>query len=129
MKIARFNLLFALCLMAYEVHADAPTPEYDITSTSIVVNWFDTPEELVTEVQRLEDEYCEENECKDGPVDYRDVAALTECDYHPEMNTSFCELWLVYPTELTEWTDTPEQEIWKTIGEEFFHTLAGEFHN
>ena len=111
MKIARFNLIFALCLMAYEVQAEDIHPEYDITTTTIVVNWYDSEAELHAALPGQ-----------------GNIAGLSDCEYRPEFNVSFCELWLVRPTEATEFTDTIEQEKWKTVGEEFVHALWGEFH-
>ncbi len=110
--IARFNLAVALCLLAYEgLHAEELHPEYDITTTTIIVNWYDTAEELETALE--DDRY----------------AGMAACEYRPEFNVSFCELWLVRPTEVDTWTDMPEQDRWKTIGHEFYHTVAGEFHD
>lgn len=100
--------------------------EFDITTTSIMMHWFDTEKELRIEVQRLEDEYCEENEIK--CVDYSDVAALTECDWRPEVNHSFCEMWLVRPTQLDEWTFDKENDKWLVLGHEFYHVGAGLYH-
>lgn len=124
-SVIGFNILAGI-MSAVEIES-----EYDITHTSITVNWFDTEQELIIEVQRLEDEYCEEfsEECPDGPDDYSDTSGLTECDWQPKENNSLCELWLVRPTELDEWTFDVEQDNWKTIGHEFYHTVAGGFHD
>lgn len=113
------------------VEVEKIEPEFNITSATITLNWFDTEEELQAEVQRLENEYCEEypEECPDGPDDYSDTAGLSECDWQPEENYSWCEMWLVRPTELDIWTENFEQDVWKTIGHEFYHTSAGEFHD
>ena len=108
--IFRFNLIFTLCLLAYVSYAAEPVPEYDITSTSIIVNWFDTVEEL------------------EAALDDDRYAGMAACEYFPKFNHSFCELWLVRPIELDTWTDDDEQDKWKTIGHEFYHTVAGEFH-
>lgn len=101
-----------LLLLALPVSAGEITPEYDITTTTIIVNWYNTNEEL--RAAHPNEGY---------------ISGLSNCEYRPEFNISFCELWLVRPTELTEWTDTDEQEAWKTIGHELYHALAGEFHS
>ncbi len=119
-------LITGLNFAASVTQAEEINPEYNITTSSIIMHWFDTEKELQEEVQRLEDEYCEENDCE--PVYYGDVAALTECDWRPEKNHSFCEMWLVEPTELDEWTFDPEQDKWKTLGHEFYHLGKGLFH-
>ena len=100
-----------LLLLALSVQAEDIKPEYDITTTTIIVNWYDSLEELQADL----------------PIE-GNIWGLSNCEFRPEFNISFCELWLVRPTEETEWTDTPEQEAWKTIGHEFFHALAGDFH-
>jgi len=100
-----------LLLLALSVSAEEITPEYDITITSIIVNWYDSADEL-----------------RAALPDEGRISGFSECEYRPEFNMSFCELWMVRPTELTEWTDTGEQEKWKTIGHEFYHALSGEFH-
>ncbi len=81
-----------------------PWETYDITGTHVIVNWYDTEQEL--------------NEALDDDT----LAGLAECEYRPRFNTSFCELWLVRPT-------SPEDTYnYDTIGHEFYHTVIGDFH-
>lgn len=89
--------------------AALPT-EFNITSGSYVVNWFKTELDLQTELGEP------------------DTGGMAECEWRPEFNHSFCEFWLVEPTELDTWTDDFEQDVWKTIGHEFYHATKGDFH-
>ena len=105
--------LFLLLLLgiANNTLAEEVNAEFDITSTAIIVNWFDTEAEL-----------------QDALEDY-EIGGLSECEWRPDSNISFCELWLVRPIELDTWTEDIEQDKWKTIGHEFYHALAGSFHD
>ena len=82
-----------------------PLITYDLSSTHVLVNWFDTVEERALAV---------ENDTVEG---------LSECEYRPDFNTSFCELWLVRPTSENDAFN------YDTIGHEFYHALVGDFHD
>lgn len=75
---------------------------YDLASTYVIVNWFDSEKELQTALQ-----------------DYS-IAGLSDCEMRPDFNTSFCELWLVRPKS---------EYDFDTIGHEFYHALVGDFHD
>ena len=81
-------------------------PEFDITNTAIIVNWYDSIEELQA----------------DNP-DEGNVAGLTLCEYIPEANMSFCVLWLVRPVA------SDDYYAFDTMGHELYHALAGAFHS
>ena len=85
--------------------------EFNITSGSYVVNWFETELDLQAELGEFE------------------TGGMAICEWRPEFNHSFCEFWLVEPTELDTWTQDFEQDVWKTIGHEFYHATKGTFHN
>ncbi len=103
--------VLALLLLTLSVHAEPINEEFDLTATTIIVNWFDSELEL------------------QDALDDAEIAGLAECEYRPEFNISFCEFWLVQPTELDEWTEDFEQDKWKSIGHEFYHAVKGAFHN
>lgn len=77
---------------------------FDHNSTYVIVNWYDTEIELQQAVN-----------------DYT-ITGLSECEHRPDFNTSFCELWLVRPTT---WSD---EYNFDTIGHEFYHAVAGDWH-
>jgi len=78
--------------------------ELDLATTTILVNWYDTELEL------------------QDALDDSGIAGLSECELRPDFNTSFCELWLVTPT------DNEDAYAFDTIGHELYHALKGDFH-
>jgi len=104
------KILFIL-LATLAASAEPINEEFDLRTTTIIVNWFDTESELQL---ALDDE---------------EIAGMAECEWRPDFNMSFCELWLVRPTELDTWTEDLEQDVWKTIGHEFYHAVTGAFHD
>ena len=93
------------------VEAQTLPTEFNITSGSYVVNWFETEADLQAELGDFT------------------IGGLSECEWRPEFNHSFCEFWLVEPTELDTWTQDLEQDVWKTVGHEFYHATKGTFHS
>ena len=85
-------------------NAEQIEPEAELTTATVIVHWFDTEEELQTE------------------LGWDDTAGYSECEFRPDFNTSFCELWLVRPVS------TEDYYNFDTIGHEFYHALAGDFH-
>jgi hypothetical protein len=79
-------------------------PEHDITTTTLLVHWYDSEEDLGLSLQD------------------DTLAGFSECELRPDFNTSFCELWLVRPTDLED------SYNFDTIGHELYHALAGDFH-
>ena len=102
MKIWYLGIAWGL-LLSIPIHATIQT-EFNITSGSYVVNWFETEAELQA-------------------VLGDDLAGLAECEWRPDFNTSFCELWLVRPV------DTDDEYNFDTIGHEFYHAVTGAFHD
>ncbi len=83
---------------------DKINPEYNITTTTLIVHWYKTEEQLQESLQDYE------------------IAGITECEMRPDFNTSFCEMWLVTPVDLADYYS------FDTIGHELYHALAGDFH-
>jgi len=100
-----FIMLFIFFLMLARLpwHVE-PLQSYDVNSTYVIVNWFDSEKELQ---RALNDDT---------------LAGLSECEMRPDFNTSFCELWLVRPT------DSKDEYNFDTIGHEFYHAIVGDFH-
>ena len=79
-----------LLLLALSVQAEEMTPEFDLTTTTIIVNWFDTEEELQAELYKLEKELCIESpkECKRAYlIDFSHISAMSECEFREDFNT------------------------------------------
>jgi len=81
-----------------------PRQEYQLDTTHLLVNWYDTEQELQL------------------ALDDSGIAGFSECEHRPDFNTSFCELWLVEPENLED------DYAFDTIGHEFYHALRGNFH-
>ncbi len=97
---------FTVLLVAFALLADAAPieTEFDLRTTTIIVNWFDSEAELQL------------------ALDDDELAGLSECEWRPDFNISFCELWLVRPV------DTEDAYNFDTIGHEFYHAVTGSFH-
>lgn len=80
-------------------------PEFNITTTTLIVHWYNTERELQLSLQD------------------NDIAGFSECELRPDFNTSFCEMWLVTPVNLCD------DYAFDTIGHELYHALAGNFHD
>lgn len=78
--------------------------EYNLTTTTILVHWYDSEQELQLSIGR------------------RGIAGFTECEMRPDFNTSFCEMWLVEPIH------NCDDYAFDTIGHELFHAFRGQFH-
>lgn len=108
MEPLKTGIAIAICLYfliaAYGVIRGEVPNNFNITSTSVVVNWFESELDLQAEVGDFE------------------IAGLSQCEYRPEFNHSFCELWLVRPLHLDD------AYAFDTIGHEFYHALVGDFH-
>lgn len=102
-----FSLLFIFLAGAriYEHNVNAQEVNVDLTTTTLLINWFDTEQEL-------------QNALNDNSI-----AGFSECELRPDFNTSFCELWLVYPHDATD------NYAYDTIGHELYHALKGDFHD
>jgi hypothetical protein len=100
--IYRYTVL-ALVLMFFGIGV-SEAEEFDITATTLIVHWYDSELEL------------------QDALDDRELAGMAECEWRPEFNISFCELWLVTPT------DSTDEYNFDTIGHELYHALKGEFH-
>ena len=98
-------LLFLMATCEGADPTDRIEAEFNITTATIIVHWFDSEKELQLATQ------------------YNDIAGVSECEWRPDFNISFCELWLVRPNSLQDDYD------FDTIGHEIYHTLAGEFHD
>jgi len=96
--------VFTFCAFRY-VYAEQIEPEIERTTTTVIVHWYDSEQEL------------------QNALGWDDTAGYSECEFRPDFNTSFCELWLVRPT------DTEDSYNFDTIGHEFYHALTGDFHN
>ncbi len=96
--------ILVLLLLTLSAHAEEINPEFDITATSIIVNWFDSELEL------------------QDALDDAEIAGMAECEYRPEFNISFCELWLVRPIASDEYFE------FDSFGHEFYHAFDGAFH-
>jgi len=95
-------LILIIALMPPKEAFNFEPHTHDITGTHVIVNWYETETELQTALDDFE------------------LAGLSECEFRPEFNTSFCELWLVRPTNDYDFD---------TIGHEFYHTVAGDWHD
>ena len=103
--------------------AEEIEPEFHLQSTTVIVHWFDTEEEL------------------QEALGWSDTAGYSECESRPDFNMAFCELWLVKPKNTTELSDDEWFKVcaqknkeydcyaFDTIGHEFYHALAGDFHD
>lgn len=78
---------------------------YNITTTTIMVHWYDTEADLQFSLRE------------------NNIAGATECEYRPDFNTSFCEMWLVRPK------DEIDEYNHDTMGHELRHALVGDFHD
>jgi hypothetical protein len=99
--------LVTICLAMFCCAIAAMPPrqeEFDITTTTLIVHWYDSELEL------------------QDALDDSEIAGVSECEWRPDFNTSFCELWLVTPT------DSTDKYNFDTIGHELYHALKGEFH-
>lgn len=83
---------------------ELPPVTYDHGSTYVIVNWYDTEQEL---------QYA---------LDDDELAGLSNCEHRPDFNTSFCELWLVLPEHYQD------EYAFDTIGHEFYHAIKGNWH-
>ena len=100
-----FVIFYGLIHPLLPWHEEIPTQqEYQLSTTHILVNWYNSELEL------------------QDALDDSGIAGLSECEHRPEFNTSFCELWLVHPT------DNEDAYAFDTIGHEFYHALVGDFH-
>lgn len=103
------KLLIISLLLIVTSHAAIPvnaiTSELNITTTTLIVHWYDSEKELQESIQ--DDE----------------IAGASECEWRPDFNISFCELWLVRPEHLQD------DYNFDTIGHELYHALEGEFHD
>jgi len=106
MIITIFFCIFGACIYAEAaIPPKQIEPEFNITTTTILVHWFDSEKELQER------------------TGYDDIAGISECEWRPDFNISFCEFWLVTPKSLDD------EYNFDTIGHEFYHALAGAFHN
>ncbi len=104
--IQLYGYILCAALIVSLANADTNMPEnYNITSTSVIVNWFESELELQAELGDFE------------------IAGMADCEYRPEFNVSFCEFWLVRPLHLED------EYNFDTIGHEFYHALVGDFHD
>ncbi len=97
--------LILIAIYAGVCEAEEINPEFDLRTTTIIVHWFETESELQAE------------------LDDDELAGLSECEWRPDFNISFCELWLVRPV------DTEDAYNFDTIGHEFYHAVTGSFHD
>jgi len=110
---AGFIIWFIIALMILSGCASSPVAmpynkiesEYNITTTTILVHWYNSEQELQLS------------------LGHRGIAGFSECELRPDFNTSFCELWLVRPIDANDYYS------FDTIGHEFYHALAGGFHD
>jgi hypothetical protein len=86
------------------LNADVELVTYDITTSTIIVNWYKTEAEL------------------QAAMGDDTLAGLADCDWRPDFNVSFCELWLVEPEHSDDYYN------YDTIGHEVYHALKGDFH-
>ena len=101
-----YLFLGSLCLWLFvDIAFASIEPEFDHSSTTIIVHWYDTEIELQVDL----DDY--------------ELAGLSECEHRPDFDTSFCELWLVEPTDLDDGYN------FDTIGHECYHAFKGSFHD
>ncbi len=103
------TLYVIVCLIvAMNIPAMPPNKiegKYNITTTTLLVHWYDSEQELQLSLGR------------------RGIAGFAECELRPDFNTSFCELWLVEPIDETDYYS------FDTIGHEVYHALRGQFHD
>lgn len=111
--------LILFCTLFFIAYLFGPNGAYgeenfDITTVSAIVNWYDSEAELMEAVG-----------------DYS-AAGWSQCEYRPEFNISFCEFWLVRPK--LQYADIDYVCIesdgynFDTIGHEFYHAFIGDFH-
>jgi len=106
--LAVFGVLVAMLYVvaiAQIAQAEQIEPEIELTTTTVIVHWYDSEQEL------------------QNALGWDDTAGYSECEFRPDFNTSFCELWLVRPTS------TDDAYNFDTIGHEFYHALTGDFHD
>jgi len=99
--------VYAAIIVVNSIHVVWGEPEqqtFDVTTTSVIVNWYDTERELQIALRDPE------------------LVGLSECEMRPRFNTSFCELWLVRPE------NTDDDFAFDTIGHEFYHAIKGPWH-
>lgn len=101
--LALTSIIVSLAALSAEPENDIK-PEFNITTTTVLVHWYDSEQELQLSL---------------GDPN---LAGFTECELRPDFNTSFCEMWVVTPIDLKDYY------AFDTIGHEFYHTLAGDFH-
>lgn len=100
-----------LCLIVWFLFSvigiarNALAEEFNITTTTIVINWYDSELEL------------------QDALDDSNIAGLSDCEFIPKFGVSFCELWLVRPIAVSD------DYAFDTIGHEFYHAVAGDFHH
>ncbi len=103
--------LFIIISVWASVSAEEIEPEFHLQSTTVIVHWYDSQKELAEALSH----YTE--------YDESETDGYSECESRPDFNMSFCKLWLVKPT------DTEDYYNFDTIGHEFYHALAGDFHD
>lgn len=77
-------------------------PEFDIENVMITFYWFDTLEELKTELNE-------------------NVLGLADCDWNPDKNIAYCDIYAVRATYV-------DDEEACTIGHEVLHASQGRYH-
>ncbi len=115
LDIRDYALLTIIGMVMFTCARDANTEEnYNITAASVIVNWYDSEEELMQAVG----EYS--------------AAGWSQCEYRPEFNISFCEFWLVRPklqyADIDYVCVESDGYNFDTIGHEFYHAFIGDHH-
>ena len=82
--------------------------EFEVQNVGITVHWYDTKDQMQEELGDLFPD--------------RDYSAASQCEKKPEFNISYCDIYVVRPTQV-------DDNATLSIGHEVLHGLIGDFHD